>query len=49
MCINDQVKKLRSVQLINDRCLELQKKKKSLSCNVEMCLVFVYVCVCDVM
>lgn len=26
MCINDEVKKLKSVQLINDRCLELQKK-----------------------
>ena len=28
MCINEQVKKLRSFQMINDRCLELQKKKK---------------------
>ncbi|CAH1785016.1 unnamed protein product [Owenia fusiformis] len=29
MCINEQVKKLKSLTLMNDRCLEMQKKKES--------------------
>ncbi|XP_041458107.1 ATP-dependent DNA helicase DDX11-like isoform X2 [Lytechinus variegatus] len=29
LCINEAVKKLRSMTLINDRCLEMQSKKKS--------------------
>ncbi len=29
MCINEAVKRLNSLSLINDRCLELQKKKTS--------------------
>ncbi|XP_067856041.1 ATP-dependent DNA helicase DDX11 [Heptranchias perlo] len=29
MCVNDEVRRLRSVQLINDRCLEMQKNKRA--------------------
>ena len=29
LCINEAVRKLRSMTLINDRCLEMQSKKKS--------------------
>ncbi|XP_064609498.1 ATP-dependent DNA helicase DDX11-like [Liolophura sinensis] len=35
MCINDSVKKLKSLSLINDRCLEMQKNKKSGEKNEE--------------
>ncbi|XP_038055247.1 ATP-dependent DNA helicase DDX11-like [Patiria miniata] len=31
LCINEAVKKLKSLSLINDRCLEMQKKKKEKS------------------
>ncbi|XP_059508252.1 ATP-dependent DNA helicase DDX11 isoform X2 [Stegostoma tigrinum] len=29
MCVNDEVRRLRSLQLINDRCLEMQKNKRA--------------------
>uniref|UniRef100_UPI00398E4C92 ATP-dependent DNA helicase DDX11 n=1 Tax=Pristiophorus japonicus TaxID=55135 RepID=UPI00398E4C92 len=29
MCVNDEVRRLRSVQLINDQCLEMQKNKRT--------------------
>ncbi|XP_067907179.1 ATP-dependent DNA helicase DDX11 isoform X2 [Heterodontus francisci] len=29
MCVNDEVRHLRSVQMINDRCLEMQKNKRA--------------------
>ena len=28
LCVNEEVKKLQSINRINDRCLELQKNKK---------------------
>ena len=35
MCVNDDVRRLKSVQLINDRCLELQKKSGKLVCPLK--------------
>ncbi len=47
LCINEEVTRLRSLSLINDRCLELQKNKKKgirTSCETRCLAHLVWLC-----
>ena len=43
LCINDDVKRLKNINKINDRCLELQKKDKGGGITVTITQLFIYV------